>query len=66
MPLSPNGTHAQPRIQFNEHIEVDSLRLLAKHQRDRDIGYRCGGAPAKSLTTAARAPGPTFTAPANG
>ena len=24
----------QPRIQFNEHIEVDSLRLLAEHQRD--------------------------------
>ena len=31
-----------------------------------DIGYRCGGAPAKSLTTAVRASGPTFTVPANG
>jgi hypothetical protein len=31
-----------------------------------DIGYRCGGASAKSLTTAIRASGPTFTVPANG
>ena len=31
-----------------------------------DIGYRYGGAPAKSLTVAARASGPTFTVPANG
>jgi hypothetical protein len=30
------------------------------------IGYHCGGTPAKSLTTATRASGPTFTVPANG
>src|SRR5436189_4912609 len=35
MPTEPErDSRAAPRIQFNEHIEVDSPRLLAEHQRD--------------------------------
>jgi hypothetical protein len=44
------------------------LKALSPEVRElkTDIAYRCGGASAKSLTTAIRASGPTFTVPANG
>jgi hypothetical protein len=39
---------------------------LKRNKRTVKSRYRAGGVSAKSLTTAARASGPTFTVPANG
>ena len=53
-------------VRFWSTLRAQGVLSPEVRELKTDIGYRCGGASAKSLTTAIRASGPTFTVPANG